>query len=287
MKKLWNQVGWILLTVLGSAAFGVSFAVFLSPNGLNAGGISGLAQVILKLTGVGSVGVLTVLINLPLFIIGGLRIGKRFFFGSLLGMFVTSAVIDLLAILPMPKLDPLLAAVYGGVISGIGLGAVFICGTSTGGSDIVVRLVKLKARNMPIGQITMAFDMLVAALTGIVSKNFESALYTGITVFLTGKLIDAVVYGFDYSKIVLIITPEYEKMSVVIDEKLGRGSTFLYSQGAYSRKDSKVVLVAVKRQQISDLKELVIAVDPNAFVILQDAHQVLGDGFAKHSKDSL
>ena len=287
MKELWSKISWFVATVLGSSAFGIAFGVFLDPNGLNAGGISGLAQVIVEVTGIGSVGVLTIMINLPLFVIGGLKIGKRFFFGSLLGLGLSSALMDILATYPMPQINPLLAAIYGGVITGVGLGFVFVAGTSTGGSDIVVRLVKLKARNVPIGQIAMAFDVIVVTLTGIVYKNFENALYTGIAVFLTSKLIDAVVYGFDYSKVALVMTKEYEAVAKAVGDKLGRGATYLYSQGTYSLQDSKVVLVALKRQQVNELKELVMEIDPNAFVILQEAHQVLGDGFAKHSKDSL
>lgn len=287
MKQLWNKISWFVATVLGSAAFGVAFGVFLGPNQLNAGGISGLAQVIVEVLGFGSVGTLTILINLPLFIIGGLKIGKRFFFGSLLGLGLSSALMDILALYPIPQINPLLAALYGGTITGIGLGFVFVAGTSTGGSDIVVRLVKLKARNMPIGQIALAFDVIVVTLTGIVFHNFENALYTGIAVFLTSKLIDAVVYGFDYSKVAWIVTHEYEAVAQAVSDKLGRGATYLYSQGTYSLQDSKVVLVALKRQQVSELKEMVMEIDPKAFVILQEAHQVLGDGFAKHSKDSL
>lgn len=287
MKERWNKISWFVATVLGSSAFGIAFGVFLDPNGLNAGGISGLAQVLVEVTGIGSVGVLTILINLPLFIIGGLKIGRRFFFGSLLGLGLSSALMDILALYPMPQINPLLAAIYGGVITGVGLGFVFVAGTSTGGSDIVVRLVKLKAKNMPIGQIALGFDVIVVTLTGIVFHNFENALYTGIAVFLTSQLIDAVVYGFDYSKVAWVVTKEYEAVAQAVSDKLGRGATYLYSQGTYSLQDSKVVLVALKRQQVNELKELVMEIDPNAFVILQEAHQVLGDGFAKHSKDSL
>ena len=287
MKRLWSRIGWLVTTILGSAVFGVAFGVFLGPNDLNAGGISGLAQVIVELSGIGSVGTLTILMNLPLFLLGGMKIGKRFFFGSILGLAFSSVLMDILAMYPMPQVDPLLAAIYGGVITGIGLGAVFMAGTSTGGSDIVVRLVKLKARNVPIGRIAMAFDLIVVTLTGIVFQNFENALYTGITVFLSSKLIDAVVYGFDYSKVAWIMTREYEAVAAAVNEKLGRGATYLYSQGYYSREDRKVVLVALKRQQLNELKELVMEIDPGAFIILQEAHQVLGDGFAKHSKDSL
>lgn len=292
MKKFWDRFGWFVLTVLGSAVFGLSFALFLAPNGMNGGGISGLAQSLLMLIfgedALKHTGILTIAINLPLFAIGGLKIGKRFFFGSLVGLCVSSLIMDYLPAALIPTVgDPLLAAVYGGAVSGIALGFVFISGTSTGGSDIVVRLVKLKAKNMPIGQIALIFDVIVVTLTGIAFGDVQNALYTGIVVFLCDKMIDAVAYGFDYSKVAMIISAEYEKLPALIDAKLGRGSTYLYSQGTYSKTDSKVVLVAVKRQQINDLKELVTELDPNAFVILQEAHQVLGDGFAKHTKDSL
>lgn len=291
MKKLWDKIGWVILTVAGSFIFGAGYAIFLGPNGLNAGGISGLSSIIVKLLnpdgaiGFLKVGTLTILINLPLFAIGGLRIGKKFFFGSLIGMGLSSLVMDNLSF--VVQVEPLLAAIYGGVVAGVGVGLVFFAGTSTGGSDIVVRLVKLKAKNTNIGQIAMSFDFIVVILTGVVFGDITNALYTGITVFLCGKMMDAVVYGFDYSKTALIITKEYEKMPAAIDAKLGRGSTYLYSQGTYSMQDSKVILVAIYPKQIAELKDLVMSIDPNAFVILQDAHQVFGDGFAKHSKDSL
>ena len=291
MKKLWNKIGWVLMTIVGSFIFGAGYAMFLGPNGLNAGGISGLAAVVVQLLNpMGEipflkVGILTILINLPLFAFGGIKIGKKFFFGSLLGMALSSLVMDNLHI--AIQVDPLLAAIYGGVMAGVGVGIVFLAGASTGGADIVVRLVKLKAKNMNIGQIAICFDIFVVALTGLVFGDVANALYTGVSVFLVGKLMDAVVYGFDFSKTAMIITKEYEKMPAAIDAKLGRGSTFLYSQGTYSRQDSKVVLVAIYPRQIADLKDLVMEIDPEAFVILQDAHQVLGDGFSTHSKDSL
>lgn len=291
MKKLWDKIGWVVLTIVGSFIFGAGYAIFLGPNGLNAGGISGLAAVLVELfdpegtIGFLKTGTLTILINLPLFAIGGLKIGKKFFFGSLLGMGLSSIVMDSIHI--SLQLEPLLASVYGGVIVGVGVGLVFFAGTSTGGADIVVRLVKLKAKNTNIGQIAMSFDIIVVILTGLVFGDITNALYTGVSVFLCGKMMDAVVYGFDYSKTALIITKEYEKLPAAIDAKLGRGSTYLYSQGTYSQQDSKVVLVAIYPKQIAELKDLVMSIDPNAFVILQDAHQVLGDGFAKHNKDSL
>lgn len=287
MRKAWHKFGWIFTTILGSAIFSLGFSLFLQPNHMNGGGVSGLSMIITELTGIGTVGIWSILINLPLFLLGGVKIGKRFFAGSLLGMTLSSLLIDWFALIPFTTPEPLLGALYGGVICGLGLGMVFVCGTSTGGSDILVRLLKLRYRNVPIGQISMCLDAAVTVLTGLVFQDVSKALYTGVTVFITAKVIDAVVYRFDYSKVALIISGKYEQIAAVIDTQLGRGATFLHGEGSYTRKNTKVVLTAVKTQQLAELKELVTRIDPDAFIIVQEAHQVLGDGFARYSKDSL
>lgn len=287
MQKLWQDYQWIPQTILGSALFAAGFAFFLEPNDLSSGGISGLALILVELLQFGSVGTVSILINLPLFILGGVKIGKRFFVGSLIGMLLSSLLIDGFTALHLPAVEPVIAMVYGGVLCGLGVGIVFMAGTSTGGSDILVRLLKLKYRNVPIGQISLTFDALVVLLTGIVFRDMNKALYTGITVFLCGKMVDAVVYRFDYSKVALIISKEYEAIAKEIGDKLDRGATFLHGEGSFSGEETKVVLAAVKKQQITELKELVMALDPNAFVIVQEAHQVLGDGFHRYSRHSL
>ena len=287
MRNLWNKYGWIGATIVGSTIFSLGFAFFLQPNDMSPGGISGLALVIVELLGFGSVGTLSILINLPLFVLGGVKIGKRFFVGSLLGMLLSSILIDVFAAFGIHPVEPLLAVLYGGVICGFGLGIVFVSGTSTGGSDILVRLLKLRYRNVPIGQISMCFDAVVVLLTGLVFQDLHKALYTGITVYVCGKVLDAVVYRFDYSKIALIISSEYDAIAEAIGKKLDRGATFLHAEGSYSHKQTKVVLAAVKKQQITELKELVMEIDPKAFVIVQEAHQVLGDGFSRYSRTSL
>lgn len=287
MRTLWQKFGWIPATVTGSTIFALGFAFFLQPNDMSPGGISGLALVAVELLGFGSVGVFSILMNLPLFLLGGLKIGKRFFLGSLLGTILSSVLIDVFAAIGLSAPEPLLGVLYGGVICGFGLGMVFVSGTSTGGSDILVRLLKLKYRNVPIGQISMCFDALVVLLTGLVFQDLNKALYTGITVFVCGKVIDAVVYRFDYSKVALIISSEYEAIAEAIGTKLDRGATFLHGEGSYSHTPTKVVLAAVKKQQIAELKELVMEIDPKAFVIVQEAHQVLGDGFSRYSRNAL
>lgn len=287
MRSVCEKTKWVMATIVGSVIFAAGFAFFLMPNDMSPGGISGLSLVIVEVLGFGSVGTLSILINTPLFIMGGVKIGKKFFFGSLLGMLLSNLLIDYFAGLGLPAVEPLMGVLYGGVICGVGLGIVFVSGTSTGGSDILVRLLKLRYRNVPIGQISMYFDALVVLLTGLVFQDVNKALYTGITVFLCGKMVDAVVYNFDYSKVVLIISGEYEKIAHTIGVKLDRGATFLHGEGSYTHKETKIVLAAVKKQQIAELKELVMEIDPNAFVIVQEAHQVLGDGFSRYTRDSL
>lgn len=287
MKKGMKTLLWIAKIIFGCALFSVGFAFFLEPNNVNAGGITGLAMIAVHLLGFGTVGLLTLLINLPLFVVSGIKIGKKFFAGSLVGLSFSSVLLDLLALLPHPQIEPLVAALYGGLICGVGLGVVFAAGASTGGSDIVVRLLKLKYENVPIGTISIIFDAVVVVLTGLVFWDISKALYSGVTIFVCGQVIDAVVYRFDYSKVALIITKEHEKIAQQIGLRLDRGATYLNGQGSYSQKEMKIVLSVVKKQQVAELKRLVMEIDPDAFVVVQEAHQVLGEGFSRYSRDSL
>lgn len=287
MKKIQENVVWGLKILAGCVFFALGFDLFLAQKDMNAGGISGLAMVVHHVLGFGSVGTITMCMNLPLFVFGGMKIGKKFFWGSLVGMLGSSVFLDLFSLLPAWELDPLLSALYGGVLCGLGLGIVFATGASTGGSDIVVRLLKLRWQHVPIGTINIAFDACVVLLTGIVFDDITKSLYSGVTVFVMGQVIDAVVYRFDYSKVVMIVSNEYALIAKRIGSELDRGATFLEAQGAYSGKETKVVYTVVKKQQMAELKRLVVEIDPHAFIVVQEAHQVLGEGFGRYSKDSL
>lgn len=292
-KYLWISV---FKTVLGTALFALGLNLFLLPNDLNTGGVSGIAMVIRELISwikndalinIFTIGVITVVINLPLFALAGMKIGKRFFWGSLLGMSLLSGFIDLFSVIPVPHTEPLVGALYGGVACGLGGGLVFSSGFSTGGSDIVVRLLKKKWPFVPLGIFTTAFDLMIAVITGIVFGNVNNALYCGVTIFVTGRVVDAVVYKFDYSKVAIIVTRYHTRIAYRLGAELHRGSTFLHGEGSYSHKDTMVVLTAVKKHQLAEMKEIVTQEDPDAFIIVQEAHQVLGDGFARYSKDAL
>lgn len=287
MDKGIKMVWWLTKIVGGCALFALGFDLFLVPHDLNAGGLSGLSMVLVRLIGFGSVGTVTALINLPLFAIGGIKIGKKFFVGSLAGMISLSALIDLFSVIPAPETEPVIGALYGGLLCGAGIGTVFVTGASTGGSDIVVRLLKRKYQNVPIGTINTMFDLVVAILTGLVFQDITRTLYSGVTIFVTGQVVDAVVYRFDYSKVALIISEKHEAITRMINKDLDRGATYLQGEGAYSHQPKKVIFTVVKKQQLADLKRLVVEIDPDAFIVVQEAHQVLGEGFSRYSKDAL
>lgn len=279
----------IAMIIFGSAVFALGFDLFLEPAGFNCGGISGVAMLICYAVDQPwlTVGLVSAAINLPLFFCGYAKIGKYFFFTSLLGMLCSSVFFDLFAVIPPPEVEPMLAVLFGGVMIGAGLGVVFLAGASTGGIDIVARLLKLRFRNFPIGKIILVFDLCTAIATGIVYKQVSNTLYSAVTLYLSSVVLDKVVYGMDYAKVALIITDKYEEVALAIDTQLDRGITLLQGQGFYKRQDKFVLLSAVKRKQLAELKELVNSIDPNAFVILQDAHQVLGDGFKKYDRNEL
>ena len=151
----------------------------------------------------------------------------------------------------------------------------------------MARLLKLKFRNFPIGKLLLCMDLCTAVATGIVYKQFNNTLYSVVTLVLSSIMLDKVVYGMDYPKVALIISDRYEEIARAIDSQLDRGVTLLQGQGFYMRSDKYVLLSAVKRKQLAQLKDLVISIDPSAFIILQDAHQVLGDGFKRYDRNEL
>ena len=283
-QRIVKECGFILI---GAVLIGLGLNLFLLPNELNAGGISGLAMVTVRALGLGTIGTITAVANIPLFILAGVKLGRRFLYMSILGMMLSSVSIDMFAGIPKPDTEPLIGALYGGVLCGLGLGLIFSVDASTGGSDIIVRLLKRKWRDVPIGVISIFFDFTVAILTGIVFGDINRTLYSGIAIIIVGRIIDSVVYRFDYSRVALVITNEHAKIAEGITTQLARGVTFLQGQGGYTHNPTKVVLTAIKRQQLTELKKIVADIDPNAFVIVQEAHQVLGDGFTRYSNDVL
>ena len=285
--SVFRQIKNFLFVILGCAAYGLGFSLFLQPNHINAGGVSGLSQLVTHVTGLGSVALWSVLFNIPLFIISIRGVGKKFFWGSLVGMLLTNLFISLFASPSSPVDDPLLACLYGGALTGFGIGLVLVSGCSTGGVDILARLLRPVLPNLPIGRIMLCVDLVIVTLTGVVFRDINKALYSALTLFICGKVLDGVVYGLDYSTVVLIVSEHHETIAHRINEKLHRGVTILNGHGSYTGRDRQVLLTAIKKRQAAELKNLIAEIDPGAFIILQEAHQVLGEGFKRYSKNDL
>ena len=268
---------------LGGIVYALGFDLFLRPNLINCGGLSGLALIVSELTGFQAVGVIVLLCNVPLYLLGWKCLGRHFFLWSLWGMLVPSVMIDVLAFLPGVRTEPILAGLYGGVLTGAGLGLVFLRGASTGGTDLLARLVKRKLRRAPVGKILFAFDCLVVTLTGVVFHNVDKTLYSAVTLFVMSAVLDALIYGCNDSGVAMIISERHQEIADRIEAQLNRGATLLQGTGAYTNAAKTVILCAVPSNQMAQLQKVIWAMDPDAFVIVQKARQVLGKGFGRYS----
>ena len=284
---LYRRMRNLILIVAGCALFGLGFDLFLEPNHMNVGGVSGIGQLLEHLIGFGSVAFWSVAINVPLFLISIKGVGKNFFFGSLVGMLLMNGFIELFTVLPVPETEPLLAALYGGLLCGAGCGLIFLSGASSGGVDILARLLRPKFPGMPIGKLILAMDIITVSLTGLVFGDINKALYSAVTLYVCSIALDGVVYGLDYSTVALIISDYHDDIARTISERLDRGVTVLDGRGFYSGQEKQVLLSAIKKRQAAELKNLVMDIDPTAFIILQESHQVLGEGFKRYNKNDL
>ncbi len=254
--------------------------MFLVPNKIAAGGVSGIATILFYLFKL-PVGMTMLAINVPLFVMGIKKLGFGFGVRTLYGTIVLSLLIDLLApYVPVPTHQPLLASLYGGITTGLGLGLVFRFKATTGGTDLAAAIVNKYLIWASVGFILFAIDAMVIVAAGYVF-NAELALYALITVFLTARVIDVVQEGFGNAKAALIISDKSGEIGDAIMAQMDRGATALKGEGVFTGSEKNVLLSVVTRAEISLLKELVYGIDPRAFVILTDVHEVLGEGFKK------
>lgn len=272
---------------IGSIIFALSFDCFFAPNLIAMGGVTGLAQILNKLFPVLTVGVLVTAMNIPLFWAGWRYIGKELLISSLIAMVISSAAIDLFPFLfAFKPIDTMLAAIFGGVLQGFGLGLVFSQGATTGGSDIAARLLKLKFRWMPVSKLILIPDVLILTLASITFGQFESVLYGLLALWVTSKVMDIVMYGLEVSKIAFIITSEWEKTK---DEflALDRGVTILHGKGGYSHNEKEILMIAFSQREIVEIRRIVNENDPKSFMMVCNAYEVLGDGFREYTEKTL
>ena len=281
---------WIITYVvitIGCAIYAVGFNCFFQPNTLAMGGFTGIAQIINRLLPFMPIGTTALLMNVPLLIMGTRKEGVKLLMGTLFATTVSNLMIDGLAMLyTFPSMDPLLATLYGGVTVGLSMGILLRAGATTGGTELAAKLLKYKFHHISIGKICMTIDILVIIIYALTFQNFNPALYGIVAMYISGLVMDMVVYGSDNAKLAYIISDHSAEIGRKLLE-MDLGVTILQGQGAYTGNEKKVLLCAFKRNHVVPIKAAVTAIDPDAFIIVCEAHEVLGEGFGYFTPDSV
>ena len=264
---------------LGCAVYAVAVNCFAAPNNIAIGGVTGIATILHHLTGF-PIGMTVIALNIPLFVAGTLSVGTRFIKNTLLATFFSALLIDGTAgFMPQYTEDTLLAALYGGVMCGAGLGLVFLRGGSTGGTDILAKIILKYRPHMSMGRIILLMDFVVVIWSALAYHEISAGLYAIITIFTTSRVIDALLYGSDKGELLFIITAQGSEIARLINSQFKRGVTVLRAVGAYSGLEKQVLLCAVRKNQTAKLKILIRQTDPLSFVIVSEADTILGEGF--------
>ena len=279
-NKIWGRVWKVFVIVLGAFLFGFVFQAFLLPNQIVSGGVTGIAMILNTFTG-WPIGLTVIVMNIPLFLIAWRHFGLDYLIGSLAGMAISSAFVDLFAATGLVLTnEPMLASIIGGAIKGAGLGLIYYYGASTGGIDIVAKFLRVRYSQFNFGTVVLILDVAVITAYALCIGNYDSAMYSIITMFVVTKVIDLLLYGLDTSCVCHIISDKSEDLATAITSgQVHRGVTILEGEGAYSHKEKHVILVVLKRSQIPDLRRTIRDLDQNAFVIVTDTKYVFGRGF--------
>ena len=283
----------LVICFAGSIIYAISVTFFTAPNKIAPGGITGISTVLHYLIGT-PIGIMILILNIPLFILGLRFIGGPFMIKSILCTALTSFAVDgidaLLVILKPYGIQPyhgndILVALYGGVLSGAGLALVFLRGATTGGTDIASRLLKLKFAHISMGRMMMTIDAVVIIFSAVVFRSVDSALYAMIAIFTSSRVIDSILYGSDTGRMAVIISRCNDEIARTILRDMHRGITVLKGRGFYTGEERDVLICAVRRAQAVRIRQIVRRGDPTAFIIMCEAGEVIGEGFKPINND--
>ena len=279
-KFIVKQINSSILIIVGSVFTALSYVLFLIPQHIVPGGVTGIAMIGNRLLSF-PVGIATIILNIPLFILATKVQGKMYTVKSIIAVIISSLMIDFATYalhLSKATNNKILAALYGGIMLGIGLGIIFRAQASTGGTDIIGQIIN-RYSNFSTGTAILGVDFIIISAAGIIFKNIELALYGYMTLYLSTKVIDIVLEGFSYTRAAFIITDKSQLINKTILEKLERGVTKLQGYGGYSNQIKEVLFVVLSKRQIPELVSLTKDIDPNAFIVITDVYEVLGRGF--------
>lgn len=280
-KRMWDKLSEFLSITVGAIIMGIALSVFLVPFRIAPGGMSGLATVIYYITGI-RVSTLLLLINAPLLLFGLLKFRAGFLLKSVYGTLVLSAATEMMSGGVLSINDTLLAAVFGGAILGLGIAVVLRTGGTTGGTDIIVLLLRKTFPFLSVGQLFMTIDGIIIAVAGVVFKSPETILYSAAALFVSSRVTDAVLEGVNFAKLVHIVSQVPTEITKEIYGQIERGVTGLKSVSMYTGADGITLMCVIRRHQLPKLKKIIYETDPAAFVIVSDAREVTGNGFGVH-----
>ncbi len=277
-RRTYTAVVDCAVIAVGAVLMGVALSVFMVPFKIAPGGASGLATVLHYLAGL-RVSVLIPLINIPIFIIGIIRLERDFLVKSVFGTVVLSIATETAAILPPPTSDPLISAVFGGAVMGIGISAVLSRGGTTGGTDILVLVIRRSFSEVSVGRLYLLIDGAVIAMAGLAFSSGEVIFYSAVSLVVSTYMTDAALEGLNLARLVYIISDSNREICDRIYAELNRGVTGLNSVSMYSGRSGRILMCVIRKGQLSKLKKIIQDIDKDAFVIICDAKEVMGSGF--------
>lgn len=277
-KTLRRRVMDYVEITIASLLYSTAVSLFLDPNALAPGGVTGIAIILNRITGL-ETGTLVLCVNIPIIAVGTWKFGLRFILSTMYCTALTSGLINLLAPLGAATADPFLAAVAGGALMALGIGLVFKAGATTGGTDIVIKLLRLRFPYLKTGVLFLITDTLIVAVSALVFKNLDVALYAGLVVFINSILLDVVLYGRDGAKLIFIISDSHGAITKRLLEELDIGVTYVSGSGAYSGRAKNVIMCVMKKQISPRAEAIVREEDPGAFMIVTGATEIFGEGY--------
>lgn len=289
MKKTVKErvIDYLVIT-LGSVIYAAGISMFLDPNNLAPGGVSGIAIILNNFIKPINVGTIIVLINIPIMIIGVIKFGFRFLCSSIYAVAVSSAAMEIFdRTVGSLTSNLLLAAIAGGTLQAVGIGLVFRTGATTGGTDIIVRLLRLKFRYMKTGTIFLMIDGVIIIASGIVFKNLDIALYAALSLTVYMMMFNSVLYGGSEARLIYIISGSRERIASRIMTELDAGATIIEGKGAYTGQDRDVLMIVLRMRSLPEARDIVREEDKNAFMIVTKATSVFGEGFKSHDEEEL
>ena len=282
-KQLFSFLTDLIFYIAGGMIYSVAVLLFLTENEISPGGLTGIATILNYLFSL-PIGTVVFILNIPLLAAGVIKFGGIFIAKTAVATAVMSLTLDISELfMPKMKIDPILAALFGGLLMGLGISLFMLRGATTGGSDIVAKLINRKFPHLTVGRLMLAADAAVVGLSALVYKNMESALYAVIAIYASSRVMDLILYGADRGKIIYVITDNAKELSDSIMSLINRGVTLLDVTGAYTGTKRQMLMCTVRRNEVAAVCRLATSCDKNAFIIVGEAGEVLGEGFKRNA----